>query len=378
MSDFRRKNEKKRVTRLVPKSEMDKDFLEYVRAWNNSNAKRQIMSLNKLMRFILDRTLPSDNQEKIRQECVTFWGLSSSSPSPQDRHFERKQQQQRTPPFVNLDKNDGMKLFYAANNRGYHHNAPVRDPWRRDENAHKIRQTMETECLDWRLQVPFGTQGGSRGNSSSSSSSSFAETLRKAKTFMHNPREWFCYRLPSGGQRTYLLATPSGIVMENLDANRGGGGGGRQRRFQRLAVRLGRHQGIPPDTVLEVVVCGQYIYAIDALCLGGDFNIWRRTFKERKELLRLFIDSIRGGGELIALKFSPPEHLFQFIDDQQFFAADDGPESRALSIYFIRDKPKPNKSVEFHMATNGICPLKTPLRELRDMLYKLHQNSKRR
>mmetsp|Transcript_37959 Transcript_37959/g.63706 ORF Transcript_37959/g.63706 Transcript_37959/m.63706 type:complete len:964 (+) Transcript_37959:65-2956(+) len=274
MSDFRRKNEKKRVTRLVPKSEMDKDFLEYVRAWNNSNAKRQIMSLNKLMRFILDRTLPSDNQEKIRQECVTFWGLSSSSPSPQDRHFERKQQQQRTPPFVNLDKNDGMKLFYAANNRGYHHNAPVRDPWRRDENAHKIRQTMETECLDWRLQVPFGTQGGSRGNSSSSSSSSsFAETLRKAKTFMHNPREWFCYRLPSGGQRTYLLATPSGIVMENLDANRGGGGGRRQRRFQRLAVRLGRHQGIPPDTVLEVVVCGQYIYAIDALCLGGDFNV---------------------------------------------------------------------------------------------------------
>eukprot|EP00466_Bigelowiella_natans_P021222 jgi/Bigna1/82672/fgenesh1_pg.95_\ len=84
MSDFRRKNEKKRVTRLVPKSEMDKDFLEYVRAWNNSNAKRQIMSLNKLMRFILDRTLPSDNQ---------------------------------------------------------------------DENAHKIRQTMETECLDWRLQL---------------------------------------------------------------------------------------------------------------------------------------------------------------------------------------------------------------------------------
>eukprot|EP00465_Bigelowiella_longifila_P010623 CAMPEP_0185269788 /NCGR_PEP_ID=MMETSP1359-20130426/40759_1 /TAXON_ID=552665 /ORGANISM="Bigelowiella longifila, Strain CCMP242" /LENGTH=237 /DNA_ID=CAMNT_0027861113 /DNA_START=18 /DNA_END=731 /DNA_ORIENTATION=- len=237
---------------------------------------------------------------------------------------------------------------------------------------------MENECLDWRLQVLFGTHGGS--SSSAHASSSFADTLQKAKMFMRNPREWFCYRLPAGGQRTYLLATPNGgIVMDNpLAAN--GTEGGRYRRFERLPVRLGRHEGIPSDTVLEVVVAGQFIYAIDALSLGGDFNIWRRSFKERKELLRVFIDSIRGGGETIALKFSPPEHLFKFIDDRQLFAAtgDDISQSGALNLYFIRDKPKPNKSVEFHMATNGICPLKTRLRELRDVLYKLHQKSKRR
>ena len=54
---------------------MEEEFIEYIRKWNNNNLDRQIKALLKVRKYIEDPLLPSDDQNRIRRECLDYWGM---------------------------------------------------------------------------------------------------------------------------------------------------------------------------------------------------------------------------------------------------------------------------------------------------------------
>mmetsp|Transcript_32414 Transcript_32414/g.78901 ORF Transcript_32414/g.78901 Transcript_32414/m.78901 type:complete len:170 (+) Transcript_32414:279-788(+) len=103
----------------------------------------------------------------------------------------------------------------------------------------------------------------------------FEDQMQRAKGFMlRHPKEWWCHVLPPGGRRYYLLSTPMGCILL------------RNGTTETLQLRNRRpEEGIPLDTILDVVLADDSLFVIDALCLGGDTEIWRRPYHDREQLI---------------------------------------------------------------------------------------------
>mmetsp|Transcript_32415 Transcript_32415/g.78905 ORF Transcript_32415/g.78905 Transcript_32415/m.78905 type:complete len:219 (+) Transcript_32415:279-935(+) len=195
----------------------------------------------------------------------------------------------------------------------------------------------------------------------------FEDQMQRAKGFMlRHPKEWWCHVLPPGGRRYYLLSTPMGCILL------------RNGTTETLQLRNRRpEEGIPLDTILDVVLADDSLFVIDALCLGGDTEIWRRPYHDREQLISMFVNNTRGGGDILSLQMSNARHIFRLIDDVKIFESEDPHD-----FYFVRNRAKPTPSVEFHLTTrqhNGsAAPSVTELlKELRVYLHGIYRASKK-
>ncbi|GAB5363814.1 hypothetical protein AAMO2058_000915400 [Amorphochlora amoebiformis] len=328
-----------KIVGLVPEEmvKADKGFLTYLTEWNNINARRQIMSLNKVMRFILNPRLPSDDQHLIRRQCIEFWGLV---PKPGSKRA-----------YITMDSKDRQRLFhpYLKPHRMFNIEGPDGD------TVAQIRDAIAEEEHKNRMEIDFASR-----------SIGYEKHLSRAKRWMKRPKEWWCYRCPAGGCRYLLLATHRGCFLSKRGVN----------EFLRESGRS-VHQGVPPDSILDVVMLDDKLIVLDAYCLGGDLNIWKRRFTERKALVEMFVESSRGGG--IGLEFRQAKHLFETIDDKTIFHSNDPQD-----FYFFRDSPKPTPSIEFHMTHRSSMSVSAPinllklLQELRTLLHGIYAASKTR
>ncbi len=60
------------VAPLVPSGEMDKEFVGWLKKFNESNALRQTRFLHRVKKYVEDRSLRSDDQDAIRKEALQF------------------------------------------------------------------------------------------------------------------------------------------------------------------------------------------------------------------------------------------------------------------------------------------------------------------
>jgi len=91
------------------------------------------------------------------------------------------------------------------------------------------------------------------------------------------------------------------------------------------------------DTFLDVVLAEDSLFVIDALCLG---EIWRRPYHDREQLISMFVNNTRGGGDILSLQMSNARHIFRVIDDAKIF------ESEAQSILALQSVAKADSDGE--------------------------------
>ena len=79
------------VLSLVPEDVITADaaFLSYIQRSNESIAERQVDALQRLLRYVEDPNLPSDDQEGIRLQCLRWWEVTDQ------REQEARREQRR-------------------------------------------------------------------------------------------------------------------------------------------------------------------------------------------------------------------------------------------------------------------------------------------
>eukprot|EP00054_Salpingoeca_dolichothecata_P022381 m.146621 g.146621 ORF g.146621 m.146621 type:complete len:776 (+) comp24321_c0_seq2:67-2394(+) len=75
-------NSQQDVIHIVPEAiiQQSPEFVQYMHKSNNLLAQKQIRALHKVHNFLKDRTLPSENQEQIRLDCLKEWHLPDHGP----------------------------------------------------------------------------------------------------------------------------------------------------------------------------------------------------------------------------------------------------------------------------------------------------------
>ena len=61
------------VVSILPSDVITARFRDYLVDWNNCNLRRQIKFLKRIHDYIVDPSLPSDNQDVIRTQCLKHW-----------------------------------------------------------------------------------------------------------------------------------------------------------------------------------------------------------------------------------------------------------------------------------------------------------------
>merc|ERR1711971_827567 len=81
-SELRREIEEKKsalmeVCPLIPVEEMAPSFIKWLKSFNERNAKRQIRHLERIKKYLEDRSLRIDDQISIRKKAVDYWFTDS-------------------------------------------------------------------------------------------------------------------------------------------------------------------------------------------------------------------------------------------------------------------------------------------------------------
>ena len=395
---------RQRVTGLVPAKLVDAPFREYLRSWSSRNFRRQIMSLNNIMRFVLDRAHPPEhNQDEIRMRCREFWGLDPTrGPLPasdaaagatqaggaagadgvEENVGEKKTPEgseavqnqdtasktvsdstvtnltvtdsaskpaSRPPPsagrYVVIDPRDGSKIF--SHERRYLwasrlSSAARNMAYTRDEEAREERLTLYLDELPRRES--------------------------ELKRWVRSPADrWYCYTLPRGGRRAHLFVLPNEMLLARRERTERTTRRSDLRRFEprreerrsRAGATYGESRsrgggprgGIPSDTVLDVVVIRDSVHVLDVVCLAGDCSVMKHPFSERMRLAALFVESIRGGGCNLRTDFACTRVDQLFGDDGEAWTAalakcarrEDEPPR--CDFFFIKDEARPLRSL---------------------------------
>ena len=92
------------VVSLVPEDVIaaDAEFVAYLRDSNDSIAQRQIDALLRLLRYVEDPNLPSDDQERIRTQCLAYWDIT-------DQREQDKRREQRRLGAQHEGREDGVQ-----------------------------------------------------------------------------------------------------------------------------------------------------------------------------------------------------------------------------------------------------------------------------
>uniref|UniRef100_A0A7S3Z1A5 Uncharacterized protein n=2 Tax=Lotharella globosa TaxID=91324 RepID=A0A7S3Z1A5_9EUKA len=150
--------------------------------------------------------------------------------------------------------------------------------------------------------------------------------------------QWWVYHLPCGGVRHLLLGTPRGCVLLQNGIP----------KEMTATLRRPRHEGVPSDTVLDVVLLENELRVVDAYCLPGDLDLWTKPFRVRKDRISIFINSIRGGGAA-CLTHKAPMTLSAFVTEKP---RADAEQLKSLFLYADCAK-RPTPSLEFEFGGVG-------------------------
>lgn len=328
--------ERETVISLVPDHLMDDDFLHYVKDFNDKYAQIQTRALNRILKYLEDPNLPTDDQDSIRLQCLKEWGIADNLLKPSG------------PPqyYVPYDPEWGMKHFSAIEvDKGYGERVSVEEILlgsKAQESDDAGRARYDASC---RLINSIRTQIGGmyfiintpmlareEGETDALAlngqlSTKLTRAVRKKLEMVvqHQKltnRGWYCVAVPQGKEmkreivltlpkqrnKTYTLAQPD----ETEEARMLSFAQVRATRFGELKHRL----DAPGDAVLDCFVRDKdVVYAFDAWSLPFNPNDLkmgevRPSCRDRSELLSLFIDAMRDD---VRLKYLPVISLFDLF-----------------------------------------------------------------